>query len=103
LNNAGTVSGRTTKPESEDRMKSARKILVTLHQPELYRRSRKVLVAPDHDGQLPPRLVDPVDRKGRVLRGEWTEPVREVDTTTIAYHWAGASALVGSGQELRTA
>ena len=84
-------------------MKSARKILVTLHQPELFRRSRRVLVAPDNDGRLPARLIDPVDRRGRVLRGEWTEPVREDDTTAIAYHWAGASAFPSSGQELRTA
>jgi hypothetical protein len=84
-------------------MKSARKVLVTLQQPELFRRSRKVLVVPGRDGQLPARIIDPVDRKGRVIPGEWTEPVRELDAECVSYRWAGASASASANQQLRTA
>jgi hypothetical protein len=77
-------------------MKSARKILVTLQQPELFRRSRKVLVTPDRDGQLPTRIIDPVDRKGRVIPGEWTEPVRVLDAECVSYRWAGATAFANA-------
>jgi hypothetical protein len=83
-------------------MKSARKILVTLQQPELLRRSRKVHVTPDSGGQLPPRLVDPVDRRGRVIRGEWAEPAEEPDVEGVSYRWAGASASGGSNLEVPT-
>jgi hypothetical protein len=83
-------------------MKSGRKILVTLQQPELFRRSRKVLVTPDGDGQLPTRIIDPVDRRGHVITGEWTEPVHELDAECVSYRWAGATSFASSNQELRT-
>ncbi|MCU1408516.1 MAG: hypothetical protein JWM23_596 [Microbacteriaceae bacterium] len=83
-------------------MKSARKILVTLKQPELLRRSRKVHVTPDSDGQLPPRLVNPIDRRGRVIRGEWAEPAQESDAEGVFYRWAGASAVGSSNEEVPT-
>jgi hypothetical protein len=92
---------RTTKPEPEDRLKTARKILVTLQQPELFRRNRKVLVTPGGDGELPARLVDPVDRRGRVIPGEWTEPVENPDAEGVAYRLASASTTAGPDLEVR--
>ena len=73
-------------------MKSAPTILVTLHQPEMFRRSRRVRVTASKGGELPVRLIDPIDRKGRVIPGEWTAALDE-DGTAI-YRWAGSTSLV---------
>lgn len=72
-------------------MKSARKILVTLHQPELFRRSRRVRVTASKGGELPARLIDPIDRKGRVIPGEWAAGTDE-DGSAV-YRWAGSAVL----------
>lgn len=72
-------------------MKSAPTILVTLHQPEMFRRSRRVRVTASKGGELPTRLVDPIDRKGRVIPGEWAAMIDE-DGTPV-YRWAGSPAL----------
>lgn len=72
-------------------MKSAATILVTLHQPEMFRRSRRVRVATSKGGELPSRLIDPIDRKGRVIPGEWAAATDE-DGTAV-YRWAGSAVL----------
>lgn len=75
-------------------MKPAPTILVTLHQPEMFRRSRRVRVTTSKGGELPARLVDPIDRKGRVIPGEWAATMDE-DGTAV-YRWAGSPALVSA-------